>query len=174
VSRICLPILLAMLLAGCARYPEPFSPPEQRQPLDADAPDRLKHYFAMNEPVAARHFVSGILPELHDGSWRWTLQRPTFRFSLPATSGLSLEADITVPDVSFRQTGPVNITVWIDTRQLDVIHFSKDEKILYRKPVPSEWLSTARPVQVTMEIDKLMRSGDQAWGFIITSIGFTQ
>ena len=163
-----------LTLAACSPYPEPFHPPTQRQPLDTDAPDRLKHYFAMSEPTALRQIVSGVLPELHDGSWRWTLQRPVFRFSVPTAEGLSLQADITVPDVSFQQTGPVNITVWIDTNKLDVIHFDKDAKLLYRKPVPAGWLSAGRPVQVTMEIDKMMRSGDQAWGFIVTSIGFIQ
>jgi hypothetical protein len=128
----------------------------------------------MSEPAATRHIVSGVLPELHDGSWRWTLQRPVFRFSIPTTEGLSLQADLTVPDVSFAKTGPVAITVWIDNHQLDVIHFPKDAKILYKKPVPAEWLSADRPVQVTFEIDKMMRSGDQAWGFIVTSIGFVQ
>lgn len=169
-------ILTAALLslAACSRYPEPFHPPVQRQPLDVDAPDRLKHYIAMSEPTAMRHVVSGILPELHDGSWRWTLQRAAFRFSVPTTEGLSLQADLTVPDVSFKQTGPVNITVWVESNKLDVIHFDKDAKILWRKPVPAAWLSADRPVQVTLDIDKMMRSGDQAWGFIVTSIGFIQ
>lgn len=169
-------LLLAPLLAlaACSSYPEPFHPPVQRQPLDTDAPGRLNHSIAMSEPIAMRHVVSGVLPELHDGSWRWTLQRPVFRFSVPTTQGLSLQADITVPDVAFQKTGPVNITVWVESNKLDVIHFDKDAKILWRKPVPAEWLSSERPVQVTLEIDKMMRSGDQAWGFIVTTIGFVQ
>ena len=169
-----LPLAALLALAACSPYPEPFHPPVQRQPLDIDAPARLRHFFAMSEPAASRQIVSGVLPELHDNSWRWTLQRPVFLFSIPTTEGLSLQADLTVPDVSFKQTGPVNITVWVETHQLDVIHFGKDAKILWRKPVPAAWLSTERPVQVTMEIDKMMRSGDQAWGFIVTSIGFVQ
>lgn len=163
-----------LVLPACSPYPEPFHPPVQRQPLDTGAPDTLKHYFAMSEPTATRQIVSGVLPELHDGAWRWTLQRPVFRFSVPTTQGLSLQADITVPDVAFKQTGPVNITVWVESNKLDVIHFDKDAHLIWRKSVPAEWLSAQRPVQVTLEIDKMMRSGGQSWGFIVTSIGFTQ
>jgi hypothetical protein len=174
IRPILAPTILALTLAGCVRYPEPYAPPTQRLPLDVDAPERLKHFIAMSDPLAPRHIVSGVLPELHDDSWRWTLQNPVFRFHLPTTLGLTLQADLTVPDASFQQTGPVRITVWVETHQLAVIEFKKPDKILWRKEVPAAWLPTDQPVQVNMQIDKMMRSGDKAWGFIVTSIGFTQ
>ncbi|MBI4890056.1 MAG: hypothetical protein HY821_05470 [Acidobacteria bacterium] len=176
MTRACALLLPAVLaLAACSPYPAPIPPPPQRAPFEADHPQLLKHHFSMSEATAYRYILVGVLPLLGDGGWRWTEKRAIFQFQLPSTQNLIFNADITVPDVSFQQTGPVNITIRIDGHLLDTVHFDRDEKRLYRKPVPAAWLTTARPVQVTMEIDKLMRTADnKTWGFIVTSLGFSQ
>lgn len=166
--------LLALSTAACARYPEPYRPPQQRRPQGAGSAVGLAHAITMSAPGAENHFVSGVLPELHDNSWRWTLRHPVFRFQVPSTENLSLEADLTVPDVTFKQTGPVRITVWVEAHRLDVIEINKDQRLQYRKPVPASWLTTARPVEVAFDIDKLWRSGQETRGFILTSLGFVE
>ncbi len=144
--------------------------------MEIDQPERLSHYFTMNELTAPRYFVSDVVPELHDDTWRWTMQRPTFRFQLPTTSQLSLFVDYTVPEVTFKKTGPVKITVFVENHKLDVISVVKDQRYTWNKPVPEEWLTTSRPVQVRLEIDKMWTSdhNEMTRGFIITSIGFMQ
>jgi len=169
-------LCLVCTLPACVKYPEPYRPPVQRQPMEYEQPERLSHYIAMSELSAPRHFVSDVVPELHDDNWRWTMQRPTFKFQLPTTLGLSLAVDYTVPDLTFKRTGPVKITVYVEGHKLDDIVVNKDKKETWKKEVPSEWLTTERPVVVRLEIDKMWTSdhNEMRRGFIITGIGFVQ
>lgn len=167
---------LPLLLAGCVKYPEPYRPPVQRKPMEIGGDVKLSHFIGMSMPTAADHFISGIVPDLHDGSWRWVTKTPTFQFQVPTTKSLRLKADLTVPDVTFEQTGPVKITIAINARLLDTLDFPKPGQRIFEKAVPEEWLSADRPNLVRLEIDKLWTSpadGVQR-GFIITSIGFVQ
>ncbi|MBI5085862.1 MAG: hypothetical protein HZB13_14840 [Acidobacteria bacterium] len=170
------PALCCMLLGGCVKYPEPYRPPERRQPLELREPVRLGHFTAMNSPHAPDHLVSDVLPELHDGAWRWTMQCPTFQFQLPVTRAMRLLADITVPDITFNQTGPVKITVHVSGHPLGTIEVLKPGQLQWEKDVPADWLITARPVLVRLAIDKMWTSPDDGTrrGFIITRLGFVQ
>lgn len=169
-------LLLPLLLAGCLKYPEPYRPPVQRKPLEINGDHALTHFFFMNAPDAEDHFLSGILPELHDGAWRWVMKKATFQFGLFTTNALRLKADLAVPDFILKQTGPVKISVSVEGHPLDTSEFSTAGSQVFEKPVPAEWLTTTRPVQVSLEADKLWTSpadGSQR-GFIVTSIGFVQ
>jgi len=170
-------LLLAVLVpAACVKYPEPFRPPIQRRPAEITSSTRLQHFIAMNDPRAPEHFISGMVPGLNDGTWRWTLKSPTFQFQLPTTQGLRLKANLAVPEITFKDTGPVKITVHIGSHLLDTIDFPKHEQRQWEKEVPADWLTTDRPVLVRMEIDKLWKSdADGAErGFILNSLGFVQ
>jgi len=164
-----------LLLASCVRYPEPFRPPAQRGPLELEKPESLRSSISMRDSTAPMHFVSDIVPELHDDAWRWTLKKPAFRFQLSETQGVMFELDYTVPDLTIKQTGPVNITVSIDGHRLGVIHVERDQKTVWRKAVPPGMLTTSRPVIVQLEIDKMWVADhhEMERGFIISNIGFT-
>ncbi|MBI5280694.1 MAG: hypothetical protein HY858_03350 [Candidatus Solibacter usitatus] len=170
------PALCCLLLCGCVKYPEPYRPPEQRKPLELRDATRLGYFTAMNSPHAPEHFVSDVLPELHDGAWRWVMQCPTFQFQLPVTRSMRLLADITVPEITFKQTGPVQITVHVSGRLLGTIEVAKPGQLQWEKDVPEGWLTTERPVLVRMAIDKLWTSPEDGArrGFIITRLGFVQ
>ncbi|WP_321477218.1 hypothetical protein [uncultured Paludibaculum sp.] len=169
-------LALPVLLAGCVKYPEPFRPPVQRRPMEIGGDLKLSHFTAMGAATAPDHFISGVVPDLHDGAWRWVMKKPIFQFQLPTTKALRLKVDLSVPEVTFEQTGPVKITVMVGPHLLDTIECSKPGQHLFEKAVPEEWLSVNRPILVSLEIDKLWTSpadGVQR-GFIITSIGFVQ
>lgn len=169
-------LLFAVLSAACVKYPEPFRPPIQRRPAEITSATRLQHFIAMNDPKAPEHFISGMIPGLNDGAWRWTHQSPTFQFQLSTTQALRLQAKIAIPEITFKDTGPVKIKVHIGSHLLDTIDFPKPEQRVWEKEVPADWLSTDRPVLVRMEIDKLWKStADGAErGFILNSLGFVQ
>jgi hypothetical protein len=117
-----------------------------------------------------------MIPGLNDGAWRWTHQSPTFQFELPTTQSLRLQAKIAVPEITFKDTGPVKVKVYIGSHLLDTIDFSKSEQRVWEKEVPADWLTTDRPVLVRMEADKLWKSpADGAErGFILNAVGFVQ
>jgi len=170
----CAPLFL--LLAGCVKYPEPYRPPVQRFPQELAPVKGLGYFVSMTMPNALDYCVSEVVPELMDNSWRWTLQRPVFRFQAPAAKRLRLRADIAVAGVTFEQTGPVKILVYVENHLLDTIEFPKAAPVVFDKEVPAEWLTTERPVFVRLEIDKLWVSPSDGVkrGFILNSIGFVQ
>lgn len=175
-GRLILFVCAVAALAGCVKYPEPYRPPVQRQ-SEAIAPEKgLKHYVTMSMPEAPDYLVSDVLPQLMDGTWRWSLKKPTFRFQLPMTKALRLRADIATAGITMQQTGPVKIQVFVEDHLLDTLEFEKADSRTYEKEVPAEWLTTDRPVYVRLEIDKLWKAeGDGAVrGFIINGIGFVQ
>lgn len=144
--------------------------------MEISEANRLTHFIALNAPEAPEHFVSGIRPELNDGSWRWALKSATLQFQLPDTRGVKLRIDLTVPEVTFQQTGPVKIAVFVDGHELDTIDFPQPGPKLWEKPVPKEWLSTTHPVLVRLEIDKIYKSPTDGAerGYILSKIGFVQ
>lgn len=168
-------LLCSVALAGCVRYPEPYRPPMQRRPVEIGGHEKLSHFIAMNAPEAERHIVAGVLG-VNDGAWRWCLRRAVFQFVLPDNKHKRLLAELTVPEITFRQTGPVKITIRVGNHILDTLDFPKDEQRTFEKPVPPEWLTPAAPILVSLEIDKLWRSpGDGAErGFILTRLGFVE
>lgn len=169
-------LLAALALAGCVKYPEPYRPPIQRRPMEITESNKLSYFVNMNAPNAMHHVVADVIPELHDGTWRWTLKSPTLQFQLPSTQSMRLRADLTVPEITLKQTGPVKITVQIGGHLLDTIACSKPGQQLWEKAVPPEWLTTDSLVLVRMEIDKVWISPSDGVqrGFILTRIGFVQ
>lgn len=174
-SRLALGLAL-LFLTACVRYPEPYRPPIQRRPVELGPSARLRSYLSMSAPDAQEYFVKDVLPDLKDNTWRWVMKDPTFQFHLPTTHGLRLRIDLTVPDVTFAQTGPVKINVFIGAHLLDTIAVNEQGQKLWEKDVPEDWLSAIDPVLVHLEIDKLWTAKDDGVqrGFIITSLGFVQ
>jgi len=169
VSPQC-PLILCLLLAGCTKIPDSYAPPVQRQTPDEFA-NGLTYYIHMNMPEAPNHIVSGVVPELEGNAIRWTLEKPTFRFRLPRTTGLKLQVDLTVPEELLRDKGSVvRIKFLVEDHLLDEQKYDKPGPALFEKPVPADWLTTDRPVVVRMEIDKLWKER----GFILTKLGFVE
>jgi hypothetical protein len=136
---------------------------------------RLSHFVAMNSADAERHIVDGVLG-LNDGTWRWCLKQAVFQFDLPDTKSKRLMAELTVPELTFKQTGPVKITVRVSGHVLDTLEFPKHEQRTFEKEVPESWLMTGAPVLVSLEIDKLWKSPEDGVerGFILTRLGFVE
>ncbi len=169
-------LLVLSALGGCQRQPELYRPPIQRRPYEIAEPKGLTHYVRMNSANALDHVVSGILPELHDNRWRWTLQEPVLQFKVPRAARLKFHMEYTVPQVTFKETGPVKIEIVIGPCTLDVIDVQKDLVGTYDKDVPPSCLTTDRPVVVRLRVDKVSTGADdrQPRGFILTSAGFVE
>ena len=94
----------AVLLSACQNMPEPYAPPEQRQPFENFRPYRITRVVNMSDGDAEAHFVSGIT-EISGGSWRWTEQRPTVRLTIRSNENLKYLIDFTIAGKTFEQTG---------------------------------------------------------------------
>jgi hypothetical protein len=173
--RYALPLLVC-LTPGCERPAEIYRPPAQRRPYEIAEPKRLGHFAAMSAENATDHILGGVLLPLHDNQWRWTLQEPVLRFTAPRANGLKFRLDYTVPELTFRDTGPVAIEVRIGACLLDTISVQKGGSASFEKPVPPECLTTARPVIVRLKVDKTWQGAQdrQPRGFVLTGAGFVE
>jgi hypothetical protein len=165
----------ALAAAGCLKQPDVFAPPEQRNPYVLDQNRPRLHYVPMSAPEAPDHLLTDILPELHDGLWRWTLQRPALEVRVPTTHGMKFRAQLAVPEITMNQTGPVSIAVYIDNRKFTERKVDKPGEVIIEEPVAPDWLTTARPIVIRFVIDKLWVSpAGEERGFILTGAGFVQ
>lgn len=167
---------LCLFVAGCTNIPDTYAPPVQRRPMTGPEPSPLTHFIPMNAVNAEAHFVRGVSRHLEAGSWRWVEPRAELMFRLSSTQHLRYVMEFAIPEVTFAQRGPVNVTVCINGHELERQRYVKGGEFRLEKPVPPEWLRTDLHNYVTLEIDKpWVAPGDGArLGFILRSAGFLQ
>ncbi|HEV8040414.1 MAG TPA: hypothetical protein VGP62_16215 [Bryobacteraceae bacterium] len=171
-----LSILLLGALCSCERYPDSYPPPEQRHPVEGVNPDPSTMFVEMSSPDAAWHFVKDIEPGVPGDQWHWTKQNPTLRILAVTTQNLKFSVDLSLWDVAFRQTGPVEITFLVNGRTLDKIRYTSPGEKHFEKPIPADWLTTDVESIVSMNIDKLYTAPQDGvkFGFILSRIGFVR
>jgi hypothetical protein len=174
--RLFLPIIsLAILASSCQNMPEPYAPPVQRQPFEDARPHRMSRFVAMADSDAAAHFVKDIAPG-EPAPWKWTNQNPTVKVTPRLNTGLRYIIDFSVPEVTFKTTGPVTITFAVNGHDLDAVKYTKSGEYHYEKAVPPEWVEPLKETTLSASIDKVwVAPNDGAkLGFILTRIGLTQ
>lgn len=166
-------LLITTFALGCNPSPW-FPPPAQRTLLPPLRLDAVVQFVAMNQMNAEMFFVRDI-HSLQGGLWRWTGKKPTLRFRVPETGGLSFAADLVIPDVMFRVTGPVTVAVTVNGNLLDTVSYTEGAKH-FQKQVPAEWLHAGEESVVSLEIDRIWTppQGGEPLGFILVRAGFVQ
>ncbi len=86
-------------------------------------PDSVGSFVAMNHPRAELYFVSDVGKTLEGNLWRWAGKRPTLRFRVPSSERLSFTADLTIPELTFSDTGPVTILFVVNGHALDSVRY---------------------------------------------------
>ncbi len=160
-----------LLLAACGNMPPPSAPPSQRQPLPVLRSYRVEHVVNFSTGDMAG-VVSDILRP--SGGWSWTRKRPSVRVRLRGGFPVRYGIDFAVAEATFAQTGPVNVTFFVNDHPLETVRYAVPGPQLYEKPVPPEWLKSENIIGA--EVDKLWTSpGDGAQlGLILNSIGLTE
>lgn len=176
MSRWALVLTAAALgLAGCVKQDEVYAPPYQRHPLAGPDTSRIRHFIAMNDPDAEAHVVRDVNARLENGLWRWTGQRPLLRFILPTTHRLKLAIDFTVPSSVLDQTGPLTVTYFINTHEIDRITYDKSGEQRYEKAVNPAWIEAGADTLVSMELSKVFVGEDGArLGLALVRAGFRE
>jgi hypothetical protein len=165
----------AVLLSACQQMPEPYAPPVQRQPFEDSRPHKATRMVNMIDGDAASHFVQDFAPGT-PAPWRWTNQKPTVKVAMRTNQNLRYVIDFSLPEVTFKTTGPVTMTFLVNDRELDRIRYTKFGEYHYEKAVPPEWIEPYKNTLVAASIDKVfVAPADGAkLGFILTRIGLTQ
>ena len=165
---------LALLLCACNRTPDTYAPPIQRQPL-LGSEFHLGSFIAMTDPTVDAYIVRDIAKNT-EGSWRWGLEHPEMRFYLKQTAGMKLVVDLTVPEATFKDTGPVTVTLSVNGNVVDKVRFDKSGGRHFEKAVPAEFLKIRADNVLAMEADKkwVSKLDGAVLSFLITRAGFTQ
>ena len=171
LTRISLAIL-SLLLCSCDRLPETYPPPEQRQP-QALTPDPAAMMVEMNDPDAAQHIVKDIYQPF-GSPWRWTAKQPTVKVLVYATDNVKLSADFAIWDDGFKQTGPLELSYFVNGRLLDKVKYATPGYKHFEKAVPADWLTADTESTISVDVDQLYVSPRDGvkFGFILTRIGF--
>ena len=166
---------LVMILAGCDRLPESYSPPEQRHPVEGYDPGPEAMMVAMNDPDAGLHIVKDVYGQT-DPSWRWTSQNPTLQLLVLNTENLKFHADFALWDDGFKVTGPVEISYLVNGKVLDKIRYTTPGVKQFEKPVPADWLTVEAETTLAMSLDKVYVSPSDGmkFGVILVRMGFKQ
>jgi hypothetical protein len=167
--------LAPLLLTSCVQMPETYAPPVQRQPIEAPRPYRIARVVNMNDPDAEARFVKDISKDLA-GSWRWCVQKPTVKIKPRTNENLKYTIDFTLPEVTFKDTGPVTMSFWVGDHLVDRIKYDQFGQKHFEKPIPSDWVKPNEEILIAAEIDKVWVAKEDGarLGFILTRIGLTQ
>jgi hypothetical protein len=167
-------IVVAAGLCACQNMPEPFAPPVQR-PVFEEYHSEFVNIVNMGDADAPAHFVQDISPlaEGSDLSWRWCRQRPTVKVRVKAADDLKYTIDFFVTDATFRDTGPVTISFYVNQHLLDRVQYTAPGRLHFEKPVPPGWVTPRQDTLLAASIDKTWDSKERGerLGFILVRIG---
>ncbi len=126
----------------------------------------------MMDPDVDAHIVRDIGPAV-DPRWRWTQSHPALRIRVHGVEPLIYSIDFTLPEVTFRDTGPVTITFLVNDHVLDRVRYTASGSQHFEQAVPRDWIPQDQVATVGAEIDKLWRSPDdgKTYGFILSRMG---
>jgi hypothetical protein len=167
-------LLGTVLLSGCQNLPEPYAPPEQRQPFDHFEPYRIRRVVEMADGDANQHFVRDLLGDT--GPWRWATKHPEVRLTVRTNQNLRYTIDFSIVGQTFKDTGPLEFTFYVNGHALDHVRYTSEGQKHFEKAVPEDWILPGKENILGAEVDKLWYSpaDHKPLGFIITRIGLTQ
>ena len=172
VVRILPLIGFCLISAACVSQPDIYAPPAQRKPLDQDVLIRSKLVVDMAEPLVDRAIVSDIRGAEKNVPWRWTGQRPTVSIKLKSASYLKYFIDFSLVDATFKETGPVSITYYVNDQVLDKVTYDSPGRKTFEKLIPAGMLKPMSQNTLAAEIDKTKLTEDGSkLGFILVQIG---
>jgi hypothetical protein len=128
----------------------------------------------MDDPRSAECIVSDVSTTIEGGIFRWTYLKPTLQFHLDAYERQRFVMDFSVVERTFRDTGPVTLSVYINDRFLAAVLCSHPGDYHLERSVPASWLKGADPIIVKAILDRVwVAPADGArLGYILLAAGF--
>ena len=128
----------------------------------------------MSDPNAANYLVRGF-EDSGPGTWRWAHEHPVLRFLVPDVDGLKFTMDFSLPERTFRETGPVTLTFTLNGKLLDRSRFDRAGQLHYSHEVPPALLHKNAVNLVKIDPDPVWvsKADGGRLGFILSRAGFT-
>jgi hypothetical protein len=151
-GKTCALAALSLLSGACGREAGWLVVPAQQSLNLGLDPGGIGPSVKMSDPDAGDYIVRdiGSMP----GAWRWAFAHPELRFRVGRTEGWRFTAQLAVPEVTFRVTGPVGIAYFVDGRKLGAIRCDHPGQFAIDQAIPAGWLEVGRYLHVTFEADR--------------------
>jgi hypothetical protein len=166
--------LLTLLNAACGREAGWYPIPSQQSIDLGPDPAGVGPAVKMADPDANDYIVRdvGLMP----GTWRWAYLHPELRFRVAHAEGLRFIAEINIPEVTFKVTGPVVVAYSVDGRRLGFIRCDRPGTYEIDKAVPPAWLVPGNYIHVTFDADRHWVSPDDGaqLSFLLLRAGFKE
>jgi hypothetical protein len=148
-------------------------PPQQSWSPAPDPPPPLT-FLEMGDSAANDNIVRDISLTPEGAGWRWTYLEPTLTFFLKNRNGQRFSMDFSIVETTFRDTGPVTLSCYINGRLLGQLHCPHAGDYRFEQAVPAEWLQGPQPTIVRAVLDTVWTAPtDRArLGYILIRAGF--
>jgi hypothetical protein len=164
---------LSLLLAACVPTPDSYPVPPQHDPVGGAERLADGSYVQATDPDAESYFIKDVRPL--EGTFRWTLVEPQFRFFLKYTKDLKFKLEFGVHPVTLQDVGPLRMTIWINDHPFAEIRETVPGQKTFEKPVPAIWLSPNADAMVRIRIHNPWPTRDKAYlGFVLIAAGFVE
>jgi hypothetical protein len=174
LRRILLVAIAGVLAGACGRRVGSFLLPAQ-QSLDLGPdPGGLRGMVRMDDPDADVFLVRDISTQR--GLSRWAFQNPELRFRVKDAHKLKFAVEFTVPDVTFRVTGPVTVSCAVNGKTLATMRCDHAGDYRLEHAVPEGLVEPRQPIRVTFDANPRWVSPDDGaqLSFLLRSAGFIQ
>jgi hypothetical protein len=129
----------------------------------------------MADPNADAYLLQDVA-ERGPGTWRWTYSHPVLRFWIPASPHLRFVLDYAVPERTFRETGPVTLTIHINGELLDRHRTESPGEQHYTRDIPAGIVHANAVNLVAIDPDPVWvsKADGGRLGFILSRAGFAE
>ena len=153
---------------GCRRATESFPMPRQKRWLHASDP--RQRVIKFNDPDIGEYVVRDIQPGTPAS---WTFDHPEMTFPVEPRAGLRFVMRFGIHERTFRDTGPVTVSVKINGHALGSLYCKQPNDYTLDLPVPLDWIEAGEPVHVLAEASPLWIAPDGVrLGYLIEEAGF--
>jgi hypothetical protein len=175
VRGACFLFVILFFGTACTRLPESYAPPVQRPALTVPPAHGLGYFLSMDDPNADLYLVRDF-QDHGPGNWRWAYAHPVLRFFVPDAPRLKFTMDFTIPPQTFRDTGPVTLTIRINSRVFDRHTSDRPGEQHYSQDVPGALLHGNAVNEVAIDPDPvwISKADGGRLGFILSRAGFTE
>lgn len=129
----------------------------------------------MRDPNSSAYVVQGIADRT-EVPWRWAYEHPVLRFLVPDVGRLRFVLDFSLPERTFRETGPVTLTIALNGKRFDRARFETPGELHYSHAVAPSFLNRHGENRVAIDPEPVWLSKDDGGklGFIISRAGFAE
>jgi hypothetical protein len=169
-----LTLFLIALWSGCGGAPS-YPPPQQRAQFAESGPATLGPFVSMGGPDAKLYIVEGFASE-NEGVWRWAYEHPVLRFLVPEMHHPKFTMDFSLPERTFRVTGPVTLSLTLNGKFVEAARIQQAGQQSYTFDLPADAIRKDEVNLVSIVPDKVWVSPDDGtkYGYILHRAGFVE